>query len=359
MNKLIKTLLENLFDDYDDIFQDDTEYEPITKHLLKDDVEKAIKWVRNNISLIDFDDIVDDDIDEYVTITVDDDYQLNLEIVDYEIKFENPIPDYVRINKIKGCCATFSSSDNLPKEIEGTLQIKSNEIKFNGLFPSRLDALYIECPKLKSLKGLNDSCASIYYVRIDGCKNLQDLTGLPDSVNYLLLKDCNFLNLKGCPKQLKKLEIDYCDNLENLIGLPESVDNIELSYLGNFSSLEGCPAQLNELRIRNAFKLKSLKYISPLITRFFSVQYTGLVDLSNGPKEVGGNYYCIDNPNLKCLNAQDTVMTGHDTTFYCYGNDILKELTELPTMKYEDIKINTKLKNSFDNCKQKMDNLSR
>ena len=50
-------------------------------------------------------------------------------------------PDYVRINKIKGCCATFSSSDNLPKEIEGTLQIKSNEIKFNGPFPSRLDAL--------------------------------------------------------------------------------------------------------------------------------------------------------------------------------------------------------------------------
>ena len=72
MNKLITQLLENLFDDYDDVFQDDTEYEPITKHLLKEDVEKAIKWIRNNISLIDFDDIVDDDIDEYVTITVDD-----------------------------------------------------------------------------------------------------------------------------------------------------------------------------------------------------------------------------------------------------------------------------------------------
>ena len=347
MNKLIKQLLENLFDDYDDVFQDDTEYEPIIKHLLKEDVEKAIKWIRNNISLIDFDDIVDDDIDEYVTITVDDDnyYQLNLEIVDYEIKFENPIPDYVRINKIKGCCATFSSSDNLPKEIEGTLQIKSNEIKFNGPFPSRLDALQVECPKLKSLKGLNDSCASIDYVCINNCKNLQNLTGLPDSVNYLSLKDCNLSNLKGCSKQLKKLEIEYCDNLENLIGLPESVDDIKLSYLGNFSSLEGCPAQLNELRIRKAFKLKSLKYISPLITRFFSVWYTGLVDLSNGPKEVGGDYYCIDNPNLKCLNAQDTVMTGHDTTFYCYGNDILKELTGLPKMKYKDIKISTKRRN--------------
>ena len=156
------------------------------------------------------------------------------------------------------------------------------------------------------------------------------------------MKDCNLSNLKGCSKQLKKLEIEYCDNLENLIGLPESVDNIKLSYLGNFSSLEGCPAQLNELRIRKTFKLKSLKYISPLITRFFSVWYTGLVDLSNGPKEVVGDYFCIDNPNLKCLNAQDTVMTGHNTTFYCYGNDILKELTGLPKMKYKDIKISTK-----------------
>ena len=159
------------------------------------------------------------------------------------------------------------------------------------------------------------------------------------------MKDCNLSNLKGCSKQLKKLEIEYCDNLENLIGLPESVDNIKLSYLGNFSSLEGCPAQLNELRISECVNLKSLKYISPLITRFFSVWYTGLVDLSNGPKEVVGDYYCIDNPNLKCLNAQDTVMTGHDTTFYCYGNDILKELTGLPKMKYKDIKISTKRRN--------------
>lgn len=43
MNKLIKQLLENLFDDYDDVFLDDTESEHITKHLLKEDAEEAIK----------------------------------------------------------------------------------------------------------------------------------------------------------------------------------------------------------------------------------------------------------------------------------------------------------------------------
>ena len=146
MNKLIKQLLENLFDDYDDVFQDDTEYEPITKHLLKEDVEKAIKWIRNNISLIDFDDIVDDDIDEYVTITVDDDnYDLNLNVFSYyKIKFERPIPDYVRINKIK--CdggVIFSSSDNLPKEVGEHITIESDETKFTGPFPQKIKYLYI------------------------------------------------------------------------------------------------------------------------------------------------------------------------------------------------------------------------
>ena len=49
------------------------------------------------------------------------------------------------------------------------------------------------------------------------------------------------------------------------------------------------------------------------------------------------------NPNLIRLNAQDTIMTGHNTIFHCYGNDSLKELTGLPKMKYKDIKIKTDL----------------
>ena len=67
-----------------------------------------------------------------------------------------------------------------------------------------------------------------------------------------------------------------------------------------------------------------------------------LVDLSNGPKEIQGNYEFMFNPNLIRLNAQDTIMTGHNTIFHCYGNDSLKELTGLPKMKYKDIKISTK-----------------
>lgn len=114
--------------------------------------------------------------------------------------------------------------------------------------------------------------------------------------------------------------------------------------LENFSSLEGCPKQLDELSICGCEKLKSLKYISTLIGKGgLGVSQSGLVDLSNGPKEIEGNYYCNNNPNLKRLNAQDTVMTGHETVFHCYNNDSLKRLKELPKMKYKDIKIKTDL----------------
>ena len=324
MNKLIKQLLENLFDDYDDIIQNDSDdiRTELVDQMLKYDVEKAKKWILNNISIIGVDDGIIGDINRYVTITVDDNnYDLNV-FCYYKIKFERPIPNYVRINKIK--CdggVIFSSSDNLPKEIGEQVQIESDEIKFTGPFPQKIKYLYIKCPKLKSLEGINDSNVSIDYVIIKDCKNLQDLAGLPDSVRNLFLENC--------------------DKLENLIGCPESVDYIYLNKLDNFRSLEGCPSQLNKLNIRDCGKLKSLKHISPLITEELAFFNTGLIDLSNGPKEIQGNYEFMFNPNLIRLNAQDTIMTGHNTIFHCYGNDSLKDLTGLPKMKYKDIKINT------------------
>ena len=336
MNKQIKQLLENLFDDYDDIIQNGSDgiRTVLVDKMLKYDAENAKKWILNNISIIGDEDEIIGDINRYVTITVDDDnYDLNLNVIYYyKIKFERPIPDYVRINKIK--CdggVIFSSSDNLPKEVGEHIPIESDEIKFTGPFPQKIKYLYIKCPKLKSLEGINDSNVSIDYVIIKDCKNLQDLTGLPDSV--------------------RNLSLENCDKLENLIGCPESVENISLQRLKNFSSLKGCPAQLNNLLIHNCNKLKSLKYISPLIKGDFTVMYTGLVDLSNGPKEVGGDYYCNHNNKMKRLNAQDTVMTGHDCCFCCelakrkrkanrdmYIENVLKK--ELPKMnKYIEVNL--------------------
>ena len=327
MNKLIKQLLENLFDDYDDIIQNDSDdiRTALVDKMLKQNAEEAKKWILNNISIIGDEDEIIGDINRYVTITVDDNYDLNLNVIYYyKIKFERPIPDYVRINKIK--CdggVIFSSSDNLPKEVGEHMTIESDETKFTGPFPQKIKYLYINCPKLKSLEGINDSNVSIDYVIIKNCKDLQDLTGLPDSV--------------------RNLSLENCDKLENLIGCPESVDYIYLNNLDNFRILEGCPSQLNKLNIRDCGKLKSLKHISLLITEELAFFYTGLIDLSNGPKEIQGNYEFMFNPNLIRLNAQDTIMTGHNTIFHCYGNDSLKELTGLPKMKYKDIKIKTDL----------------
>ena len=147
MNKLIKQLLENLFDDYDDVFQDDTEYEPITKHLLKDDVEKAKKWIRNNISLStgnpSEEDAFINNIDNYVTFEYVN-YQLNLEFTK-TIRFNYPIPDYVEINKIKGDC-TFSSFDNLSNEVDGNMEIISEDTKITGPLPQKIKSLCINCP---------------------------------------------------------------------------------------------------------------------------------------------------------------------------------------------------------------------
>ena len=154
----------------------------------------------------------------------------------------------------------------------------------------------------------------------------------------------------GIPEKVGRISIQECNKLQNLIGLPESVDDIELTDLRKFSSLEGCPKELKgDLRITDCKKLLSLKYISSLIIGDCSVTYTGiehldmtesktriigdfnvsnnkLVDLSNGPEDVRGNYDCAYNPKLTCLNAQDTFMSGYKKTFDCTKNRRLKTL---------------------------------
>lgn len=180
------------------------------------------------------------------------------------------------------------------------------------------------------MEGLNDNCVSIDSLVLGACNNFQYFMGIPKNVGRVSIQECN--------------------KLQNLIGLPESVDDIELTDLKKFSSLEGCPKELKgDLRITDCKKLLSLKYISSLIIGDCSVTYTGiehldmtesktriigyfnicnnkLVDLSNGPEEVKGNYDCAYNPKLTCLNAQDTLMSGYKKTFDCTKNKRLKTL---------------------------------
>lgn len=349
MNKQIKQLLENLFDDYDDLIQNDNdniEKDSIGKKITDEDIKKKVKeWLRYNIASSP----ENNNIDRNLTFEyIDDILYCNLHFNGYMTVFMSEIPDYVKINKITCKNIKFNSLYNLPKEIDGDMFIDGyNHTKLIGNFPEKIGCLKIWNSKIKSLEGLNDNCVSIESLEIEACNNFQYFMGIPENVGRVSIQECN--------------------KLQNLIGLPESVDDIELTDLRKFSSLEGCPKELKgDLRITDCKKLLSLKYISSLIIGDCSVTYTGiehldmtesntrvigdfnvsnnkLVDLSNGPEDVRGNYDCAYNSKLTCLNAQDTLMSGYKKTFDCTKNRRLKTLQGLPKMKYKDIKIKTDL----------------
>ena len=349
MNKQIKQLLENLFDDYDDLIQDDNdniEKDSIGKKITDEDIKKKVKeWLRYNIASSP----ENNNIDRNLTFEyIDDILYCNLHFNGYMTVFMSEIPDYVKINKITCKNIKFNSLYNLPKEIDGDMFIDGyNHTKLIGNFPEKIGCLKIWNSKIKSLEGLNDNCDSIESLEIEACNNFQYFMGIPKNVGRVSIQECN--------------------KLQNLIGLPESVDDIELTDLRKFSSLEGCPKELKgDLRITDCKKLLSLKYISSLIIGDCSVTYTGiehldmtesntrvigdfnvsnnkLVDLSNGPEDVRGNYDCAYNSKLTCLNAQDTLMSGYKKTFDCTKNRRLKTLQGLPMMIKGDIIVNTDL----------------
>lgn len=349
MNKQIKQLLENLFDDYDDLIQDDNdniEKDSIGKKITDEDIKKKVKeWLRYNIASSP----ENNNIDRNLTFEyIDDILYCNLHFNGYMTVFMSEIPDYVKINKITCKDIKFNSLYNLPKEIDGDMLIDGyNHTKLIGNFPEKIGCLKIWNSKIKSLEGLNDNCDSIESLEIEACNNFQYFMGIPENVGRVSIQECN--------------------KLQNLIGLPESVDDIELTDLRKFSSLEGCPKELKgDLRITDCKKLLSLKYISSLIIGDCSVTYTGiehldmtesntrvigdfnvsnnkLVDLSNGPEDVRGNYDCAYNSKLTCLNAQDTLMSGYKKTFDCTKNRRLKTLQGLPMMIKGDIIVNTDL----------------
>ena len=349
MNKQIKQLLENLFDDYDDLIQnnnDNIEKDSIGKKITDEDIKKKVKeWLRYNIASSP----ENNNIDRNLTFEyIDDILYCNLHFNGYMTVFMSEIPDYVKINKITCKDIKFNSLYNLPKEIDGDMLIDGyNHTKLIGNFPEKIGCLKIWNSKIKSLEGLNDNCDSIESLEIEACNNFQYFMGIPKNVGRVSIQECN--------------------KLQNLIGLPESVDDIELTDLRKFSSLEGCPKELKgDLRITDCKKLLSLKYISTLIIGDCSVTYTGiehldmtesntrvigdfnvsnnkLVDLSNGPEDVRGNYDCAYNSKLSCLNAQDTLMSGYKKTFDCTKNRRLKTLQGLPMMIKGDIIVNTDL----------------
>lgn len=349
MNKQIKQLLENLFDDYDDLIQnnnDNIEKDSIGKKIYDEAIKDEIKkWLEYNVIISS-----DNDIDYKITFEyIDNILYCNLKFNSHTIIFRSKIPDYVKINKITCNYIRFNSLYNLPTEIHGTMIIDDyNHTKLVGELPEKIGRLIIRNSKLKSLEGFNDNCDSIESLEIESCSNFQYFMGIPRKIGRLSIKECN--------------------KLKNLNRLPESVDDLELTSLRNFVSLEGCPKHLsNDLRITECKKLLSLKYISSGIIGDCYVTYSGiehfdmtesetvivgnfnvsfnnkLIDLSDGPNEVKGNYDCVFNPKLIRLNAGDTFMSGYKKTFDCRNNKKLKSLDGLPMMDNKFIKVESDL----------------
>lgn len=167
MNKLIRKLLENLFDDYDDIIQndnDDIERDSIGKKIYDDDIKKKVKeWLRYGIATSPGNKNFFNNTDRDLTFEyIDDILYCNLHFNDYMTVFMSAIPDYVKINKITCKYIKFNSLYNLPKEIDGTMFIDDyKHTKLIGDFPEKIGCLRIWNSKLKSLEGLNDNCVSI------------------------------------------------------------------------------------------------------------------------------------------------------------------------------------------------------
>lgn len=308
--------MEGLFDDdfEDEIVSTDNINNDIANKIIMDEDKPKIKqWLLDNI-LCKYGDPFKCEEDKDIMFFMDyGELYCDLKFNCYSVTFLNEIPDYIKINKINGGTIIFNSYVNLPKEISGTLFITDYKLKdFSKIeFPEKIDQLNLVDCKIRSLKGLNNTCKHITQLTLERCNMFKSFEGIPDEVNSMKLHTCN--------------------KIENLIGIPESIDFMELIQLKTFNSLEGCPKKLKDgLYILECPSLSTLTHIAKLIigdveisscslyqldmkgcriTGNFKLSDNHLYDLQNGPSQIDGSYI-IQDKYLKKLNASETTMTN-------------------------------------------------
>lgn len=110
--------------------------------------------------------------------------------------------------------------------------------------------------------------------------------------------DLRFSKLKKIPKEYENVEIDEflcCYNLfKSLKGCPK------INYSGYFSnnlleSLEGCPEEFMGFFDCCQNNLKNLKESPRKVYKSFFCSHNKLNTLFGGPKELGDNFYFIEN----------------------------------------------------------------
>ncbi len=306
--------MEGLFDDFDDeILSNSDNSNNVSQQIIEtEDKPKIKEWLLDNIICKYGTPFKCDEGNDIEYTFESDGLHCNLKFNVQDAKFMNSIPDYVKINKITCNTVEFADFINLPKEIDGTLNIKGcKEKDLNVQLPEKLGVLSLINCKIRSLKGLSNTCKSIEHLCIENCNMFTSFNGIPDNVGFIQLIKC---------KKIVDLE-----------GIPDTVERIVLVSLPSFESLKGCPNKLsNGLYIQECPYLTTLAYCPSLImdqceihdcmlyqldmknTRIcgtFKLSNNNLSDLENGPKQIDGSYI-VSEPYLAKFKANETIMTN-------------------------------------------------
>lgn len=338
MNKHIKQLIENIFNDN---FFDDINDISLADELKITDENSIITWLNQYVIINNIDNKNEKNfqLNDGIVIT----YENNIPnvIIDktpnnIQIKsltFTAPIPKWFNISYINSS-VKFANTElgNMPKNIKGSVYFKNCDFY---IFPSNMSSVQGE-------------------IIIQECNNIVSLSGLETLKELLSISvyDCNkFETTKGISQSVTCLWIEDCQSFNKLEDLPEGILNqITLINLPSLSSLNGCPrAILNDLYITLCPLITTLKgapdYIGGLLkctscglTKLeipnmrvwkINVNDNKLTSLEGGPKEVSSHYFANNN-RLKVLNAENTKVTGYDSKLYVIGNRSLKTIENAP-----------------------------
>ena len=341
MNKLIKRLVEGLFDDFDDDELSISNDSNIAQQIIEnEDKPKVKQWLLDNIICKYGDPFKAEEGNDIEFFMVDGELHCNLTLKCHTAKLLDNIPDYIKIDKVS-CYVLlldgFKSFTNLPKEIDGTLHIyKYMNKELIGDFPENIGELNLTDSKIRSLKNLNNTCNHIQQLYIENCNMLTSFDGIPENVEGIKLVKCK--------------------KIQNLEGIPETVNDISLVSLSSFDSLSGCPKKLNDnMYILDCKNLNTLTYSPSLILGNYEVEdcflyqldmtncricgnfklvNNQLNDLQNGPYQIDGSYFVKDK-YLKRLQATDTKMTNvyNNAKFtYCIKKTYFQEDNTYPLM---------------------------
>lgn len=148
--------------------------------------------------------------------------------------------------------------------------------------------------------------------------NLSSFINFPDVIDSLLIQECGYKSLKGCPKvniefncslnllvnliggpnPIRHYNCSHC-SLETLEGIPNSIYELYADY-NHLTSLKYCPQNITHLMVtRN--DLRNLQYCPEYKVGNLYISHNSIESLQYCPKIIENDLDVGDNPNLRSL----------------------------------------------------------